>query len=144
MKRLQRTQHAFAAITLFVYVAGVVYHHFGRGMFSLAMDHAFHYPLFLGLFFNMLLMRVQERLPFVGTSGYRLYANIYNAGIAALTIRAYVFGILEIASTESSLLGLLSYVGWGFVGVGLLVLVMLFSLSHAARKHRRSRTYQRP
>ena len=47
MKRLLKTVSIHAAIALFVCIAGVVYHIFGRGVFSQYMAHAFYYPLFM-------------------------------------------------------------------------------------------------
>ncbi len=148
MKRLQRTLFVFAVVTMFVFVAGLIYHHFGRGMFSQYMDHAFYYPLFFGLYVNMMLLSVQRRLPFVGTVGYRLYSNVYNTGIGALTLYSFVMGVLEIAAAESGLIQYLAYLGWACIAIGLCSLIILLVLSWNARKHydqsqHRQRQYSR-
>lgn len=134
MKRLRRIIFVFMAITVFVFVAGLIYHQFGRGVFSSHMAYAFLYPLFFGALFNLILLPVQSRLPFAGTVGYRLYSNLYNTGIGALTLHSFVMGVLEIAGAESPLTQYLSYFGWVCIAAGLCTLSVLLFGSITARK----------
>ncbi len=132
MKRLLKTVNIFAIVSAFICVAGVVYHHFGRGVFSQYMAHAFYYPLFLGTFVYLLLMSIQQRLPFVGTTGYRIFNNLHNAGIAALTLYSILMGVFEIAGGSSALVKILYFTGIVLVFAGLCVLC---SLLFSARRH---------
>ncbi len=144
MKRLRRTVFFFFVITVFVLIVGFVYTLFGRGVTSDAMSHAYFYPLFLGVLPNALLLPIQKRLPFVGTVGYRLYSNIYNAGIGTLTVYSILLGILEIAGTDSNILSVLHIVGWIVVGIGLAVLILLlFKVRKALIRQSKSATQRR-
>ena len=90
---------------------------------------------------NILLLPVQKRLPFVGTVGYRLYCNLYNAGIATLSVYSIITGVLDIADTSSSLLIVLLSIGWIAVAAGLVVLfVLLFNVRKALIRQTRTKT----
>jgi hypothetical protein len=143
MKRLKRTIYVFATVTLFVAIAGVVYTAFGRGVTSANMSFAFAYPLVLGLLVNTLLLIVQQRMPFVGTVGYRAYSNIYNFGISALTVYSALKGVLDIFGTVSYLLTYLMLVGWAAVVAGLSVLIILLVNVRQAIQRQTRRTTQR-
>jgi hypothetical protein len=135
---------AFIAITVFVLIAGIVYTMFGRGATSSNMTFAFLYPLCLGLLLNVLLLPVQKRLPFVGTVGYRLYTNIYNSGIAAMTIYSFLSGILDIAGTSSDLLIYMLFLGIAACVAGLIVLAFLLFKVRQAVLWQRRRQRRRP
>jgi hypothetical protein len=86
------------------------------------MDHAFYYPLFLGVFLNQILLNIRRRVPFTGTSGYRLYSNLYNAGVATLTHVQHPAGVLEIAGGSSGLVMDPFYAGLALAVIGAIVI----------------------
>lgn len=143
MKRLRRITIAFIIITGLVFAAGMVYQLFGRGVVSPYMRLAFIYPLLFGVLFNLLLMIVQKQLPFVGTVGFRLYSNIYNTGIAALTLYSFLMGVMDIAQAASPWTPFLAYIGWTCIAVGLctfcilLVRSVLFQKRYKKRRNKR-------
>ena len=138
MKRLRRTIIVFAAITLFVAIAGAIYTYFGRGVTSDFMGHAYFYPLVAGVLFNLLLMLVQPRLPFVGTVGYRLYSNVFNAGIGALTSCSFIAGVLEIAGVDSNLMQYFWIIGWVVLAAGFCILcILIYQVLQAMARSRK-------
>jgi len=51
----------------------------------------------------------------------RLTLNLYNAGIATLTVGSIMKGVMEIYGTTNDILQIYWIVGFGFVGIGLLL-----------------------
>lgn len=51
----------------------------------------------------------------------RLPLNLYNAGIAALTVGSLMEGVLEIYGTTNDLLRIYWFVGFGLAGIGILM-----------------------
>lgn len=137
MKRLLKTVNIYAIISAFICLAGVIYHLFGRGVFSQYMAHAFYYPLFLGLFVYLALMSIQQRTPFTGTTGYRIFSNLHNAGIATLTLYSILMGVFEIAGGSSLLVNILFYAGIVLIIAGLCFLFLLLSTARRYARHRR-------
>ncbi len=139
MRRLHRVTIGYALISLLVFLASSLYNVFARGVTSLPMLHAFYYPLFLGMFLHMFLIFRERNVRFAGSSGYRLFENVYNSGVACLTIASFLRGIFEIAGTDSPLLPYLTYLGWGLVGVGAILLLALQIMASGRPAPRRSR-----
>lgn len=137
MKRLLKNVNIYAIISAFVCLAGVIYHLFGRGVFSQHMAHAFYYPLFLGVFVYLLLMSIQQRFPFVGTTGYRIFNNLHNAGLASLTLYSFLSGVFEIAGGSSGLVMILFFLGLALVLAGLCFLCALLFKARRYAGHRR-------
>ena len=94
---LGRTGLVYLSAALFCALFGAIYEHFSHGVYSGFMIYAFVYPLALGAlpFFAMSLSgrRLPGRLPF----------NLYNAGIATLTVGSIFRGVLDIYGTTNSL-----------------------------------------
>ncbi len=145
MKRLRRTIIVLVIVTLLVMIIGYIYNTFlGHGVTSTYMAHAYFYPLFFGLFINALLLPVQKRLPFVGTVGYRVFNNTFNAGIATLTVYSIIKGVLEIAGADSNLLIGLLIIGWIAIVSSLCVLiVLLINVRQALIRQARAKRKQR-
>lgn len=140
MRRMHRVVMGYALISLLVFAASSLYNVFARGVTSLPMLHAFYYPLFLGMFVHMLLIFRERSVRFAGSTGYRLFENVYNSGVACLTVASILTGIFEIAGTDSPYLPFLTYAGWGLVGVGAVLLLFLqISLSGHPAPRRSSR-----
>jgi len=95
---------------------GAVYEHFSHEVYSRYMIYAFVCPLAGGALplMSMSLFRCRH-LP------GRLALNLYNAGIATLTIGSIMKGVMEIYGTTNDILRIYWIVGFGFVGIGLLL-----------------------
>lgn len=139
MRRLHRVTMGYALISLFVFLVSSLYNVFARGVTSLPMLHAFYYPLFLGMFLHMFLIFRERNVRFAGSTGYRLFENVYNSGVACLTVASILTGIFEIAGTDSPYLPFLTYAGWGLVGVGAFLLLALQIMLHRRPAPRRTR-----
>jgi len=80
------------------------------------MDYMFLYPALMGLvpflLLTALLPRIRRR------RFLRLAFNLYNSGVATLTVGAMLDGILEIAGTASAYQPLFMATGWIFAFIG--------------------------
>lgn len=82
------------------------------------MIYAFVFPLVFGTFLNMVLFIFDKiKLP------SRLTENLYNAGVATLTVGSIIKGVLVIYGTANSLWTL-----YPIVGIGLIVAAVLIYL----------------
>ena len=127
MRRLNKTVAIYSFITVFLFLVGVVYHIFGRGVYSLAMNNVFVYPLFFGVFFTMILMRYEQKVSFANTTGYRIYFNLFGAGIALLSTHSFFTGMFEIAGTDSRFLPFFLYIGIVLLVVGFIIICLTIS-----------------
>jgi hypothetical protein len=93
-----------------------IYSRFAHGVSSDAMSFMFLYPLLggcaayalLGLFFPG-----ARRL-----KPYRVFTNLYSAGVATLTAGAFLHGILEIAGATSPYARAFTASGWALAAAG--------------------------
>lgn len=108
---------AFLAFAGLAALVGQIYSLFGHGVRSAAMTWMFLYPLLGGsliyLLIDLLVPAVKAR------PAYRLFCNLYNAGIAALTAGSFLKGILEIAGASSPYLPWFFGAGWLLVAAGM-------------------------
>ncbi len=89
---------------------------FGHGVHSAAMTWMFVYPLLGGAGVFLL---IQKRAPSMQYRGrYRVFCNLYHAGIAALTMAGFLKGILEIAGTTSPYTVAMAAAGWLLLAAG--------------------------
>ena len=79
-------------------------------------------------------MWVQQRIPFVGTRGYRLFCNVFNAGIASLTLYSILQGIFEIAGSTSRFVDALLIAGIALSVLGLGVFIALLLQAKNAQR----------
>ena len=115
---IAKTGFVYLLVSLFCVLFGAVYEHFSHEVYSGYMIYAFVFPLAGGA------------LPFAVLSLYgrirppgRLSLNLYNAGIAALTVGSIMEGVLEIYGTTNDLLRVYWFVGFGLAGIGLMLYV---------------------
>ena len=108
--------HFFKAGFVYLIVAilcalfGAVYEHYSHEVYSYYMIYAFAFPLILGTLPFLLLYSAKKiKLP------CRLAENLYNAGVATLTIGSIICGVLIIYGTANNL----TYLYW-IVGIGLI------------------------
>lgn len=116
-KQALKTAIVYFAVAVFCFIFNKVYAIFGHGVSSDSMTRMFLYPLLGGVLIYTLLwlfMNHTEKVPH-----YRFFFNSYNSGIAALTVKSLLFGILEIAGTSSPYLIAFTACGWMMVGLGL-------------------------
>lgn len=113
--------YLFASVLSFV--VNKIYAIFGHGVSSDAMTWMFLYPLAGGV---LLYLLIELLIPQIKQfAGYRLFCNLYNTGIAVLTVGSFLKGIVEIAGTDSKYITLYHYAGEVFVGAGLLCLTLM-------------------
>lgn len=113
---MMKISFSYLLVTSFCVIFSAVYEHYSHEVYSAYMIYSFAFPLFGGT------------LPFIIISIYRpelspdrASLNLYNAGIATLTIGSIMKGVLEIYGTTNDLINIYWIAGAGFTGVGLLV-----------------------
>ncbi len=119
---LRKTVFVYLILTVVTVAVDKIYTLFGHGVHSSAMSLMFLYPLLGGALFYFLLGLL---MPQVTTYKiYRLFYNLYNSGIAILTVGSLLKGILEIAGTASPYTFLFTVAGWVGVASGLALLLL--------------------
>lgn len=106
----------YLIISIFCVLFGAVYEHFSHEVYSGYMIYAFLFPLLGGTlpFYGMSLL-------FCPLTPERLTLNLYNSGIATLTVGSILKGVLEIYGTTNSLVRIYWVVGIGLTGMGILL-----------------------
>ena len=90
-----KTALIFSAVSVFCAFVNFVYAQFSHGVRSDYMTFMFAYPLIGGSLVYLLIDLLPSRIP------GRFAFNVYNSGIAALTVGSMLRGIFEIARTSS-------------------------------------------
>ena len=113
--RAKKTALVYFCISVFCAVFGAVYELFGHGVFSFFMAFCFLPPLILGAapFFAVYLCG--KGMP------KRLAFNVYNSGIATITVGFVYRGVIEIYGTTNKLAHLYSGVGALFMLSGAII-----------------------
>jgi hypothetical protein len=123
---MRKISAGFLAASLFCVFFNVTYGKFSHGVHSGYMTFMFAYPLFGGAAVYLLIWA----LPEIWIPG-RFVINVYNSGIAALTVGSMLRGIFDIAGTSSPYQPAFMIVGIAMVFSGLL-LYMVAGLKKAA------------
>ena len=113
---LERGRRLYLASSALCLVFSMVYEAFSHGVYSPYMVFAVAFP-FLGGLVAVELLRL---VPAVCHPG-RLSINLYNSGIATLTLGSLMRGVLDIYGTGNDLVRYYAIVGILFVVVGLVV-----------------------
>ncbi len=114
-KYLAKTGLFYLLISIFCAIFGLIYEYYSHGVYSNYMIYAFAFPLMGGaLPFTAMSIYKSKRLP------KRLTFNLYNSGIATLTVGCIMQGIINIYGTTNNLL----IVFW-IVGVTLTIISLL-------------------
>lgn len=115
-RHFAKTGYIYLLVSLFCVLFGAVYERFSHEVYSGYMIYAFVFPLAGGT------------LPFISLSRFGcrhlpgiLPLNIYNAGIATVTVGSIMEGVLEIYGTTNDLLIFYWYVGLGLTAAGILI-----------------------
>lgn len=105
-----KTVKTYIFTTLFCIVFNTVYSLFGHGVTSPFMSYAYAFSLVLGVggFILVDQLHLENRVAF----------NLYNAGIATLTVGSLLRGIIDIAGADTIYPVYYFVVGAGLVAVG--------------------------
>lgn len=118
-KHIAKRGYIYLLISLFCVLFGAVYEHFSHEVYSGYMIYAFVFPLVGGTLPLMsMVLFGYSHLP------GRITLNLYNSGIAALTVGSIMEGVMEIYGTTNGTLQIYWMVGFGFAGIGLLLYVI--------------------
>lgn len=121
-KKFFKTIVIFSIMTIFTFIFDKVYGIFGHGVTSPYMTYMFLYPLLGGaLFYGIIMLLIPS---IVNKKRYRFFYNIYNSGIAVLTVGSFLRGIMEIAGTFSTYLMAYTLVGWLCIIISISVLII--------------------
>ena len=129
-KQLRRTVWAHLIISAAAVAFDKIYGIYSHGVDSAAMTWMFLYPLIGGALYCFLIGMFFPRI--THSAGCRLFLNLHNSGIAALTVASLLKGVFEIAGTGSTHLVYYNAAGWGFVAAGFIT--MIAPLAAALRK----------
>lgn len=121
-KKFLKTIVIFIMITIFTFIFNKVYGIFGHGVTSPYMTYMFLYPLVGGVLFYGIVMLFIPSI--VNKKKYRFFYNIYNSGIAILTVGSLLRGVMEIAGTSSFYLIFYTLIGWLSVIISISALII--------------------
>ena len=109
------TVKIYMLTTLFCIAFNYLYSLFGHGVSSPYMSYAFVFSLVLGIvgFIVFGWLNLENRIAF----------NLYNAGIATLTVGSILRGIIDIAGADTIYPAYYFLVGTAFVAIGGLMVV---------------------
>ncbi|QAT43584.1 hypothetical protein [Aminipila luticellarii] len=113
--------YGMAAASAFCLIFSAIYNHFGHGVHSFYMTYLYLCPLLLGMVFYGIFLFIFEV-----EDMSRFSFNVYNSGVAALTIGALLQGVLEIAGTASPYIIVYGILGGLMLAMG--VVSYLFKL----------------
>lgn len=119
--KTKKTVITYVVITLFCIAFNYLYSIFGHGVSSPFMSYAFVFSLILGVVGFVIIGRLnlENRIAF----------NLYNAGIATLTVGSLLRGILDIAGADSAYPIYYFIVGTLFVLIGSLLFFYQWTLT---------------
>lgn len=109
-KAIKRWEFFYLLISLFCLLFGAVYERFSHEVYSGFMLYAFAIPLIGGTLLCFLLDQYSKNwMP------GRLIRNLYNSGIATLTVGCVFQGVLDIYGTTNKLIMVYWVVGFCFI-----------------------------
>jgi hypothetical protein len=122
-KQLSKTILVYLILSVIAVIVDKVYGIFSHGVASKAMTWMFLYPLLGGALFYSAINLFFPNI--IKVTGYRVFYNIYNSGIATLTFGSFLKGILEIAGTNSDYLVFFYIVGGAFILAGFIMMFIM-------------------
>ena len=117
---LKKQRINYLVISLFVLAFSLIYEAFSHEVYSKFMLLAFCIPLVLGTGVTSIFIKTKNKFP------TRAEVNLYNAGVATLTVGSIFMGVLEIYGTTN--LKVYSYLIVGFF------LIVLSTVLYIKRK----------
>lgn len=115
-RHLKRTYRTYLLTAAFTYIFSYVYHYFGHGQSSTAMQTAFLYPLFVGVYY-FAISKTNAYLK-MAADIYRIGFNMLGSGVATLVVAQLIQGVFEIAGTSSALLAIFYILGTLMTAIG--------------------------
>jgi len=114
--------YVYMAVAAFCILFNYIYSLYAHGVSSNFMTFMFLFPLLGGglVFTGFYLLQNRVRAP------SRLSFNLYNSGIAWLTVGSCVGGVIEIAGYESDHIRVFFVIGLFFVFSGVLTYIMQY------------------
>lgn len=110
---------AYLGISVFCQIFYLIYDQFSHGVRSPYMTWLFAWPFLLGVLPGMIFWH----FPKVRRPG-RFAVNLYNSGVAAVTVSSLLRGIFEIAGTDSVYQQRLMYMGVAMLFLGIAVYLL--------------------
>ncbi|MBR4256266.1 MAG: hypothetical protein IKQ18_03805 [Clostridia bacterium] len=117
-KRAAKTAAVYLVVALLCAIFGTVYELFSFGVFSMFMIFCFMPPLILGSLPFFAIYLFGKGMP------CRLAFNLYNSGIATITVGFIFRGVIEIYGTTNRLSHIYSLSGALFVAASLIVYII--------------------
>ena len=120
-KKLQiiKIMSVYLSVAILCIVINKIYAAFGHGVSADAMTWMFLYPLMGGILFfplsGIMIPRISQ------FSGFRTFSNIYNSGVATLTVGSFLRGIMDIAGTSSRYVIIYYQIGWFLIGCSIIL-----------------------
>lgn len=114
-------------ISAFCLIFALVYEHFSHGVTSLYMVCAFLIPLLGGFLVNLIIESAGFVIPGKWSS------NLYNSGIAALTVGSLVKGALDIYGTTNHLTIIYLITGLVLILAGAIQYIVLNSMKKVVK-----------
>ncbi len=108
----------YAAVSILCFVIFMIYDQFSHGVRSPFMTFLFLWPLLLGFLPYILLTKIPGTV-YPG----RITMNIYNSGVAALTVSSLLHGIFDIAGNSSVYQSYLMVFGSVFLAAGIILYI---------------------
>ncbi|MEA4832251.1 hypothetical protein SDC9_84025 [bioreactor metagenome] len=94
MNRNFKASLVHASLSVFCVIFNLIYSRFSHNVSSVYMTYMFSYTLAAAVYFLISAVLRAPRSP-------RLSFNLFNSGIASITLWSMLFGIFEIAGTDS-------------------------------------------
>ncbi len=118
-KSVIKTGFVYLGLSLFCALFGAVYEHFSYDVYSYYMIYAFAFPLVGGVCVFFTMAFTHRKVP------SRLSMNLYNSGIATLTVGSIIKGVFDIYGTSNSLVIVYLVAGCILVVIGVITYVLL-------------------
>jgi len=112
----------YLAISILCIAVNMIYATFGHGVSSDSMTWMFLYPLIGGILY--FLLRVIMFFRNSRASRDRVCFNLYNSGIATLTVGSFLKGMMDIAGTSSKFVILYYQIGWLFIASSIILFMI--------------------
>ena len=99
--RKYKTSSVYLGISILCLIIFLIYDQFSHGVRSPYMTYLFLWPLVLGFVPYTIAAFIKSKTAAYGNSITRIAFNIYNSGVAAITVSSLLKGIFDIAGNSS-------------------------------------------
>ena len=116
IKEIKKAPIVYIGVSVLCLITFIIYNQFSHGVTSPYMTYLFAWPLLLGFVPYALLTGI----PGAYYPG-RIAANVYNSGVASITVSSLLKGIFDIAGNSSIYQSLLMSIGVGLLMFGVFI-----------------------